>query len=249
MKVLTPYLPLLVEWLGVIAVTMLLSVSPALKNRPRLGFKYPRREGGVSLALFTFLLLLAMQFYRSNWGGILPAQADARLDALAARALLGLGAAGVIGLALLLRGQPLRSAGWGKAAQSAGLQVGLGLAVIAIFLNNKLTALMDGLSAADAYLLLGWMVLALAEETVFRGYIHPRLSAWLGPRWGWLAGAVLWTLWLLPGRLGVTPLEQLWLPLGFAFAQGLLLGWIYNKSGSVLATGLYRAVSGWIALL
>lgn len=249
MNALTPYFPTLVEWLGVVAVTLLLSVSPALKNRPRLGFKYPRREFGVALALFTLLFLLAMQYYAAHWGSVLPSKGDPRLDELLPRALLALAALVVIGLALLLRGQPLRSAGWGKAVQSAGLQLGLALAVIAVVLQNKFSALADGISGADSFLLLGWLVLALSEETVFRGYIHPRLSAWLGPRWGWLAGAVLWALWQLPGRLGVTPPDQLWLPLGLAVVQGLMLGWIFNKSDSALATGLYRAVSGWIMML
>lgn len=249
MSALTPYLPTFVEWMGVIAVAMLLGISPVLKNRPRLGFKYPRREGGVALALFTFLFLLAWQFYTAQWGRILPAQGDARLDALLPRALLGLAALAAIGLALVLRGQPLRSAGWGKAVQSAGLQMGLAMALIAIFLNNKLSALFNGITTADAYLLLTWIVLALAEETVFRGYIHPRLSAWLGKTLGWLAGAAAWALWQLPVLMVATPPEGWWLPLGIALAQGLMLGWIFNKSDSVLATGLYRAVAGWIALI
>ena len=50
------------EWLGVVAVTWLVRVNTRLKQRP-IGFKYPAREGYVSLGLFVSILALAYFFF------------------------------------------------------------------------------------------------------------------------------------------------------------------------------------------
>ncbi len=41
----------LVEWMGIIAVTMILAISPAFQRRRPVKFVYPRREVLVSLGL------------------------------------------------------------------------------------------------------------------------------------------------------------------------------------------------------
>jgi membrane protease YdiL (CAAX protease family) len=56
----------------------------------------------------------------------------------------------------------------------------------------------------------------------------------------------LYTLWQLPGRIWVLPFASLGVLLLVTLIQGLLLGWIMQKSGHVLAPILYRAVSLWM---
>jgi membrane protease YdiL (CAAX protease family) len=73
----------------------------------------------------------------------------------------------------------------------------------------------------------------------------------LGDLWGWLATAVLYTLWQLPQKLLVEHAApaDLALHLAITLAFALLLGWIMRRSGSTLATGLYHAVHNWILVL
>jgi hypothetical protein len=45
------------------------------------------------------------------------------------------------------------------------------------------------------------------------------------------------------------PVATLGITLGIAFVQGLLLGWIMQKSDHVLAGALYRGFSDWLRTL
>jgi len=91
-------------------------------------------------------------------------------------------------------------------------------------------------------------VLALAEESIFRGFIQPRLQAWLG-RWvGLVLTAAMFAVWQLPAVWNAG-WETILPSLGLAFAQGLLLGWIMDRSGHVLAPALYRTISLWMSIL
>ncbi len=238
------------EMIGAIAVTMLLTLSPKVRQHPPLGFRYPRREGILSLALFLGLFLLAFLVY----GGqlrvvqILPQGAD-DLTGLYQRAAVALVGAIIFLAALAYRRQPLRSAGWNRSLLSASLQIGLAIVILTIFLQGKFTALLKGVSSGQGLALLLLLLLGLAEETIFRGYIHLRLSSWLGATPGCLATAGLYALWQLPRLLGALPPGQLLLELGLALLQGLLLGWMMQKGKHVLAPALYRAVSGWIVFI
>lgn len=98
-------------------------------------------------------------------------------------------------------------------------------------------------------MLLIWLVLALAEETIFRGYIQLRLESYFGQKWGWLATAALYLLWQMPGRLWIMPLAEMWPTLLITLVQALLLGWVMRKSGHVLAPALYRAAAGWLLMI
>ena len=51
------------ELIGVIAVTLLLTLSPRFRQQRVLTFRYPRREGIVALSLFAVTLVTAILFF------------------------------------------------------------------------------------------------------------------------------------------------------------------------------------------
>ena len=233
------------EVMGVIAVMLLAGLSKSIRQRPLLGFKYPRREAVISLTLFSLLLALSILFYR----GIIPApQPFVNVPRELWQQLVAGLAALLLVLALLyVRRQPIRSAGWNKAMLSPSLRLGLALAFLAVFLRGAIFSLMDGVSPAELSGLVVWLLLALAETTIFQGYIQLRLTSFFGDRFGWLAAASVFLLWQLP-RLLLQP-ETLWVRLGLAAVQAVLLSWLMKRSGHVAGIALYRAVSEWIWLL
>jgi len=238
------------EWLGALAVTMIAGISPLLKKVRQIEYRFPQREGTFALSLFALIYLVAFQYF-SN-----PALSFARKATsafvggdLAEHMLLAIVCVVPFLLAMLLRGQPFKSIGWGKDNLRAGATLGVMLAVVTLFLRGKFTALLGGVSSEQGGLLLVWLLLAAAEETIFRGYIQGRLCALFGSTWGWLATAGLFVLWQLPGRLWVSPLADYWHILVIAAVQGLLLGWIMRKSGHVMAPFLFRAAAGWLLLI
>lgn len=238
---LNPLLGQLSEWLGVIAVSMLAAISPRFQRRP-IVFKFNRREVLISLGLFALALLFSFIFYPMFLQALPGTQPVARL-AIALLALLP------FVVALLVRGQPWRSMGWGSQTwQPAGL-VGLALAVLTLFLRGKVFTLTK-VSSADWLALLVWLVIALAEETVFRGYIQLRLGSAWGTWRGIAATALLYTIWRIPVSLVLSQnLQTLLLSLLLILLQGLVLGYLMQKTGHVLAPGIYRAFSQWVAML
>lgn len=233
------------EVMGVIAVMLLAGLSKSIRQRPLLGFKYPRRETVISLSLISLLLALSILFYN----GIIPApQTFVTVPPELWQQLV----AGLIALLLVLallyiRRQPIRSAGWNKTMLSPSLRLGLALAFLAVFLRGAIFSLMDGVSPAELSGLVVWLLLALAETTIFQGYIQLRLTSFFGDRFGWLAAAAVFLLWQLP-RLLLQP-ETFWVRLGLAAVQAVLLSWLMKRSGHVAGIALYRAVSEWIWLL
>ncbi len=244
----------LVEWLGVIGATMLMGLAPAFQ-RARLGFRYPRREGTVSFLLFAIFFLIAFQYYRA--AGSLPLLPEPvkedtlplLLSGLRSQAIVAAVGLGLVLLALAIRRQPLRSAGWNRETLGAALRLGIGTALVVLFLRGRAMNVMDGLTPGEGTAFLYWAVIALGEETLFRGYIQPRMAAWLGERWGWLAASAMFTLWFLPGRLGVYSGSVLLWGLLISAVQGLLLGWMMRKTGHAAAPFFYRLISGWIQTL
>ena len=228
------------EWLGVVAVTWLVRLNTRLKARP-VGFKYPAREGYVSLGLFVSILALAYFFFTR----ISPAP-DA-LGLLLQRLTVDGIALAIFAVALLGRGQPLRSAGWGKAATTLGVRMGVALAFLTIFLRGKVFSIIDGVTPQAGLALLACLGIGLAEETIFRGYIQMRLSFWLGERWGVLATAGLYVVWQIP-RLAADPANLL-INLLIVAVQGVVLGWLALTGGNALAPALYRAISEWAGYL
>jgi len=260
-----PFLPTLIEWMGVIAVTLLLSLSPAIQRRRPVQFVYPRREGIIAISLAVLVTLLAAALFSTVLrGAALPS--DPFTSSLASpenqpftysvaqliqQIELSLVTVAPFLLALAIRRQPLLSAGLSRATLRPGLQVGLGLALITIFLTSKIYTIMNGLSAAEGLYLVAMLIAGLAVEFIFRGYIQLRLIGWLGETPGWLVTAALYALWYIPQKLileGVS-LPELGLSLAYLFVFGLLLGWIMRKTGSILGPGIYHGVHDWIQVL
>jgi membrane protease YdiL (CAAX protease family) len=236
--------PLLSEWLGAVAVMLLFALSPAFRRRI-IPFKYPQREAIACAALFIVGLIMAFALQ----GNIPPLDllSGQQLDPLWQRVAIALVMVGLAGMALFIRRQPLRSAGWERANFKPSSLLGIALVFMAAFLRGKIYSLLDGVSAREGIALLLWVVAAFAEETVFRGYLQLRLAAIFGDRYGWLAVVPLYMVWNLP-RLLLDP-ASLPLSLVLLAVQGVLLGWIARRSNGVLAPAMYRAVSEWVGML
>ena len=237
---LNQFLLYLSEWLGVIAVIWMASLRKSFKVKP-LGFVYPRREGLVSLGLFALIMAFAFYYYSS-----MAKPADPVGLLWQRMTVAGISALPFI-LALLIRGQPLRSAGWDRALLGPSFRIGLALAFLTIFLRGKIYSLIDGVTPVEINALLALAVISLLEESIFRGYLQLRFSSWLGVRWGWLLATLLFVLWQVPFVVAYP--EKMPVILGVAAAQGLILGWLALKSGSVVAGILYRTISAWAGFL
>lgn len=234
------------EWLGVFAVAMMAGASARFARRPLL-FRYNRREVIFALSLFALVLAVSVLLYVFIRPPLFSAEQPARP---LGRLLLALGAVVPFVIALLARGQPVRAIGWGGLTLRPSLLMGLALGLLAIILRGKSSALLSGLSAEQGSALLLWLLVALAEETIFRGYIHLRLvSAW-GQWPGILATALLYATWQLP-RLAAQslPLETLALQGMLAFVHGVVLGYLMQRTGNVAAPGIYRGISEWLSVL
>lgn len=259
-------LALVAEWIGVVATVMIISLSPAFKRRPLI-FTYPRREGIVALSLFGLVFAgawLVLSVYPLNLSTPLTgANAVFSSDDLLGRAVFYLVALVPFGLALLIRRQPLLSAGLGQRTLKAALQLSFALMLLAVFLRGKVFNIIHGVSSAEINFLFAALITAFVEEAIFRGYIQLRLVAWWGEIWGWVAASLLFAAWRLPGKilaagatlpagtalLTGTALLAVALDLGLNFVFGLILGWIMRKCGNIIAPALYHAIHDWISIL
>lgn len=247
----TQYVGFISEWLGVIAVAWLLALSPRFQ-KPPTGFRYPRREGIIALSL-SLLIIIFSFIYHNNINPpvfpeallLRPAPVHTPIQALV---VAGLCLTPFI-LAMLVRRQPVRAAGWNPALLTPGLQVGLAMALLTVFLRNRVMDVLSGLANPVLVVLPVALAISLAEETIFRGYIQMRLTWWMGFWPGLIASSAIFTLWHTPAWLNTLPTETIWILSGLTFVQGLVLGWLMRKTGMVLAPALYRAVSIWVSLI
>jgi membrane protease YdiL (CAAX protease family) len=248
------------EWMGAIAVAWLFSLSPRLQ-KPVTGFKYARRDGITALMLSALLVALGFVLYSlqpfpvPQVGSALPEAlniprpAPVPTENLGEVLLAAVLALATIGIALLVRQQPLRSVGWRNDLFMPALQMGFAIAILTIFLRNRVMDVLAGMRPAELNLLLLALGISLAEETVFRGYIQLRLNWWLGLWPGMILTAAIFTLWHVPAWWNQVPLETGLLLSALTFVQGLVLGWIMSKSKHVIAPALYRSVSIWLNFL
>lgn len=243
---LSSQLPLLVEFLGVVGVTMLLTLSPSFK-KSNLGFKYPRREAILSLVLVA-LLAGGLWLIFTRLPLSLPQKVNKvftfPIDQIWPYYVTAVVIALVFIIPLLGRGQPWRSAGISRQNLRPSLQLGLALAVICIFLGDKIYTLIEGINSSEINFLLAVLALGFAEEFGFRGYVQPRLSAWVGDNWGWIVTAVLFTLWHIPEQILITKattLPALGIGLLDLLVFGLIEGWIMRKCNNIVAPALYHA--------
>ncbi len=239
------------EWLGAIAVAMLIGLSPRLK-KPPVGFRYPRREGFVSLSLYGLILAFAYLYHQTINPPIFPdplrLTPAPNQDLWQALILAGLALLPFL-LALITRKQPARSAGWNRALLTPGLQMGLALALLTIFLRNRVMDVLAGLGSPALGALPLALGIGLFEETIFRGYLQMRLAWWLGTWPGLALTSALFALWHLPAWVGTLPVQTTLTLLGLTFVQGLVLGWVMRKSGTVVAPILYRSISIWVSFI
>lgn len=260
-------LPILLisEFLGVVAVVMLLSISPAIRNKRPLKFLYPKREGlsafsvGVLILVLTAVLerfqpaffdqLMNFVTYPTLLNGSKPSFSS--LTPVTAQALFSAAMIVPVALALFARRQPLLSIGLSKPNLKPGLQMGAVLVILVIFLQGKIFTIINGLNKGATIPLIIALIAALGEEVVFRGYLQPRMDAWIGARWGWLAGVFIYVVWWALPSLGLYAgnATQFFIGLVYRAALGLTLGWIMKKSGSLPAPFLYHAVHLWMAFI
>jgi membrane protease YdiL (CAAX protease family) len=128
---------------------------------------------------------------------------------------------------------------------SPGIDVGAGLlaAGLVILLSRQLSErtrigqrLAQTLRAALGPLSLGecWLLALLsgvAEEAFFRGALQPQV--------GLLAASLLF------GAAHFVPRRELWLWTGFSIAAGLLLGWLFEATGNLVAPVVaHAAING-----
>jgi membrane protease YdiL (CAAX protease family) len=237
------------EWLGVIAVVMVAGISPMAKQAKRIEFKYPRRESNYALTLFSIIYVFAFLYFSTEIFNFLkPFAAQFPGGEYADRTLIALVALIPLVVLLVARRQPIKSAGWIHENIRLGLIVGVMLALLTIFLRGKFLAILAGITKEQMGLLGILLILSIAEETIFRGYIQLRMDSRLGDKWGWLASAGFYFLWQIPGRYNVLTFAQLWPILLISLVQGLLCAFIMKKTNHVLAPALYRAVSVWMML-
>lgn len=244
------WLGYLSEWLGAIAVTMIAGASPILRKIRRIEFRFPRREATFALTLFALIFFFALQVYTNDILDFLKSAASTFAGGdTALRMLIALVSLLPVIILLIARGQPLKSTGWSKDNTRASLMLGLLLVVLTIFLRGKFTTLLKGVTSEQGSLLLVLLILCLAEETIFRGYIQLRLMSFIGTTWGWLVTALLYLLWQLPGRPWLSQFSTVWPEILIAVVQALLLGWIMRKTYHVAAPALFRAVATWLMLI
>ena len=92
--------------------------------------------------------------------------------------------------------------------------------------------------------------LALFEEIGWRGWLLPRLLRRFGIRQGIVLTSVIWALWHVPFQLsgiqhidGVSPVTlAVVIPFGI-FASGLILGWLWVRTGSIWLVALAHGAS------
>jgi membrane protease YdiL (CAAX protease family) len=238
-----------VEWMGVIAVTWLLSLNPRFKPA-KVGFLYPRRDGMVALSLSALMLAFSFIYYATPFGAGLMAMipVPAATNNLQSPLLLALICVLPVLASLILRGQPPMSTGWNPKTMKAGLYSGVALALATIFLRNRVMDVLGGISPEKGTYLLFAIGVALAEETIFRGFIQLRLCWWLGENRGLAAAALIYAVWKLPALLSGGTLLTILVGLALVLVQALITGWLMRKSGSVLAPILYRAMSLWMGM-
>jgi membrane protease YdiL (CAAX protease family) len=234
------------EWLGVIAILMIVERVTGVKPVPVV-FQYPQREKWYSLAVFGLASFFSIFFFFKKIA--IPLDLAVEIDPpLVTRLVVSGLSLAVIALALFYRRQPALSAGWGhKKVARGALRLGLALVFLTIFLRGKAINLLNGVTAAEGAAFLLWLGISFAEESVFRGYLQLRFNAWVGERFGWLLTALLYFLWQIPFYLQIV--AGSWEKIIIAAVQSLILGWIMRKSGHVLAPFLYHAFSEWVGLL
>lgn len=255
------YLLLASEWIGVIAVIMILSISPALKKRRPVKFSQPRQEsiGSISLVvLIVFFTVLFSKLATEEFRQFIPFQLweinKAVLlspgDISAGNILTFFGFAAICLLPVIYfvrrKNQPWLSLGLKQEMLPAGLQTGVALILVSVFLRGKVSSLIYGDHNFNQLLLLiASLGAAILTEIIFRGYLQTRLSDWIGEWQGLLIASLFTALWICIPLIGIEWNVLLGLFL-YRFLLSCLLGWIYRQSGSIIGGTLYLWIHTWL---
>lgn len=238
------------ETLGALSVAWILSISPRFK-KPPIGFVYPKREGIIATSLFVLILIFSFIYYSFNptplRPNLIPSPAPV-INLTQALIVAGISLVPFV-VALFIRRQPPKSTGWYHAVLTPSLQMGAAIAILTLFLRNRVMDILGGITSDEGFALLTALGIALAEETIFRGYIQMRLSWWIGHWQGIVITAAMYALWQLPSWINQAPLETSIILFALTLVQGLVLGFIMRKSGHILSPALYRAASIWLTVL
>lgn len=185
------------------------------------------------------------------FAGVLPLSGDSATAAWGLTAVSALLLFGIALYALRREGMALEDLGY----TVRGLVTAVGLAAAAWGIFAAVFALFivgpEGVQAhhwgQPRRVLLQWLLVGIAEETLFRGYILTKGRALLGRLSGvWQTAAALlltnlvFALWHVPQRLAAQALDvQALVPsLVQLFFVGLLLSYFYLRSRNILLTGL-----------
>jgi membrane protease YdiL (CAAX protease family) len=129
--------------------------------------------------------------------------------------------------------------------------VSLGLIVVLAILAELLGGGFTGFSISSGYLLLSYMIVALGEEIIFRGYIQTRITAYNGSlvavvASGFLYGAYNFALgfycfgWVIP------------LAAVYAFLRistGLIYSYIFHQSQNLASSYIVHVLLVWGGLM
>lgn len=102
-------------------------------------------------------------------------------------------------ITMVIRNQGPQTAGITQHNLMPALLIGIATSLIFIISYNKVSADF-WLSSETFFRLVAYLGVGFSEEAIFRGYLQLRFSAWL-PRHGWIAVAVIFALWHIPGIL------------------------------------------------
>jgi len=241
---------ILAEMAGALAVTLLLGLSPRLNSVPPVGFKYPQREVKFALYIVTAALVINYLLFRFgvNWLPTMISDKDGNAFTLLLTAALA--TVIIVVIALRARGQPSRSTGWQKALTRPAIQFGLSLVILTLFLRGKFLTVLGGIPQDALRMLVILLLIALAEETIFRGYVQMRFMAKFGRYGGWAIASIVYVLWRLPFLMYFGFQDSLlYFQIAILGLKSFLLGWIMIRSRHALVPALYHAFSMWIAYL
>lgn len=108
-----------------------------------------------------------------------------------------------------------------------------------------------GFSVATGYLFLSYVIIGFGEEIVFRGYIQTRLVAYSGSTIGIGVTSLCYAAYNFPlgyfcfsGNIGLAGVYAVW-----RFSSGLLYGYTFHKSQSVLSSTIVHIFLVWGGLL
>lgn len=245
---LTQLLIIVSEWMGVGSVTWIAGLSPRFHRRP-ITFIYQRRENIISFSLLALALLVGffvkLELARAEVKPILSLP-----DVVFLRIILAIVLLVPFIIALIYRRQPIRTIGWGNKTFRPAFQLGLGLAILVIFLHGKIFSIINNFNTSQIILYLVILLTALIEESVFRGFILIRLDSGFGKITGLIVTALLFTLWRAAFFIAKGDTLDVIIPsIAITLVQSLLLGWIVQKSGHIISPALYRSVSDFVQYL